>query len=108
MEAVITQQPRSGRPRSTRTPQTVETIKAKIEHSSGKSIRQMAKECKINEITFRRVIKDFDLSTAVTSALNEMPPCEIRAKYSQTKFTPLSTENEQQKQQQPQSGKTII
>jgi len=63
MEPII----RSGRPRSTRTPDKIKEVQAKIQQNQGgKSIRMLAAECNINEITVRRIIK-YDLTTSSAS-----------------------------------------
>jgi hypothetical protein len=54
----VESRPRSGRPRSQRTPETIKAVLDKIRQNPGKSIRKMAKECNLNEITIRRIIKD--------------------------------------------------
>jgi transposase len=50
--------PRSGRPRSKRTPEAVKTISDKIQKNTGKSIRRIAKECNMSNNTVRRIIKE--------------------------------------------------
>jgi transposase len=50
--------PRSGRPRSQRTPEAIKTISDKIQQKTGKSIRQIAKESNMSNNTVRRIIKE--------------------------------------------------
>ena len=59
----ITDRPRSGRPRSSRTPNLIKSVKEKIRHNPRKSMRKMAKESKISPRTMRRIChNDFKMS----------------------------------------------
>ncbi len=54
----VQSRPRSGRPRSKRTPEAVKAVRAKIRRNPRRSMRKMANESNISENTMRRIVKD--------------------------------------------------
>ena len=49
--------PRNGRPRSSRTPKMINTVRARIRHNPKRSMRAMARDMNISEKTIRNIVK---------------------------------------------------
>ena len=59
----LADRPRSGRPRSTRTPKLVKAVEARIKRNPQGSMRKMAREMDVDEKNMRNVVKtDLKLS----------------------------------------------
>ena len=58
VEDSILDKPRSGRPRSRRSPQIIRSVRAKIERNPNKPIRKMAREAGMAAVVVWRIIRD--------------------------------------------------
>ena len=58
VEDSILDKPRSGRPRSKRSPQIIRSVRAKIERNPNKPIRKMAREAGMAAVVVWRIIRD--------------------------------------------------
>ena len=54
----VKNRPKSGRPRSKRTPRRIRTIRQKIQRSKKRSIRKMAREADMSPTSMRRLVKE--------------------------------------------------